>query len=123
MALAAYKSSASQQHSQRSLPPPPPQVCTHRPSKQAEFSGVHAAPLQAHIGRVNVSGDLQSDQRSILPTVARLLYAAVDIITSSSWLNPGEQAATQASYICAGKVPGAQLAEVGVQAAAVGLPL
>ena len=61
------------------------------------ISGPHAAPLQAHISRVNVSGDLQSDQRSILPTVARLLYAAVDIITSSSWLNPGEQAATEAS--------------------------
>ena len=64
--------------------------CTHRPSKQAVISGAHAAPLQAHISRVNVSGDLQSDQRTILPTVARLLYAAVDIITSSSWLNPGE---------------------------------
>ena len=60
-------------------------------------------PLQAHISRVNVSGDLQSDQRSILPTVARLLYAAVDIITSSSWLNPGEQAATEASCMCASK--------------------
>ena len=46
-------------------------------------------PLQqAHFQRTNLSGDLATDQAKVLSTTIRLLQAAVDVITSSSWLNP-----------------------------------
>ena len=43
---------------------------------------------QAHFQRTNLSGDLATDQAKVLTTTVRLLQAAVDVITSSSWLNP-----------------------------------
>ena len=43
---------------------------------------------QAHFQRTNLSGDLASDQARVLSTTIRLLQAAVDVMTSSSWLNP-----------------------------------
>ncbi|KAL3148608.1 hypothetical protein ABBQ38_014036 [Trebouxia sp. C0009 RCD-2024] len=46
------------------------------------------ALLQAHFQRTNLSGDLATDQAKVLTTTVRLLQAAVDVITSSSWLNP-----------------------------------
>ncbi len=43
---------------------------------------------QAHFTRTNLSGDLAGDQARVLVTATRLLQACVDVITSSSWLNP-----------------------------------
>jgi pre-mRNA-splicing helicase BRR2 len=46
------------------------------------------ALMQAHLGRVNVGGDMSLDQKRVITTVSRLLHACVDVVTSSSWLNP-----------------------------------
>ena len=47
-----------------------------------------AALMQAHFGRMRLSGDLQNDLASILPDATRLLQAIVDVISSSGWLAP-----------------------------------
>ena len=52
-----------------------------------QISAVSSA-AQAHFQRTNLSGDLATDQARVLSTTVRLLQAAVDVITSSSWLNP-----------------------------------
>ena len=49
---------------------------------------IHGCCLQAHLGRVNVGGDMSLDQKRVITTVSRLLHACVDVVTSSSWLNP-----------------------------------
>jgi len=46
------------------------------------------ALLQAHFSRTALGGDLKADQSRVLEDAPRLLQAAVDVISSSGWLNP-----------------------------------
>lgn len=63
------------------------EVNPDHPLPPLKFSAVSCG-LQAHFQRTNLSGDLATDQARVLSTTVRLLQAAVDVITSSSWLNP-----------------------------------
>jgi pre-mRNA-splicing helicase BRR2 len=47
-----------------------------------------AALMQAHFGRMKLSGDLSNDLAAVLPDATRLLQAIVDVISSSGWLAP-----------------------------------
>lgn len=44
--------------------------------------------LQAHFSRFALPADLQSDQEQVLRMVPRLISACVDVLSSSSWLEP-----------------------------------
>mmetsp|Transcript_23994 Transcript_23994/g.37624 ORF Transcript_23994/g.37624 Transcript_23994/m.37624 type:complete len:334 (-) Transcript_23994:1603-2604(-) len=44
--------------------------------------------LQAHLSRLNLSGDLAMDQKTVLREVIRLIQAMVDVMSSSGWLKP-----------------------------------
>lgn len=44
--------------------------------------------LQAHFSRLALPSDLQSDQEMILKLMPRLVAACVDVLSSSSWLEP-----------------------------------
>ncbi|KAK1376653.1 SEC63 domain-containing protein [Heracleum sosnowskyi] len=45
------------------------------------------ALLQAHFSRQLVGGNLAADQKEVLSSASRLLYAMVDIISSNGWLS------------------------------------
>ncbi|KAJ3338078.1 DEIH-box ATPase [Gonapodya sp. JEL0774] len=55
--------------------------------------------LQAHFSRLTLPPDLESDQRSILTKVLNLIQAAVDVISSNSWLSPA-LSAMELSQMC-----------------------
>jgi pre-mRNA-splicing helicase BRR2 len=55
--------------------------------------------LQAHFARLQLPADLESDQRSILLKIMRLLQACVDVISSNGWLNPA-LATMELSQMC-----------------------
>lgn len=44
--------------------------------------------MQAHFSRTNLGADLAADQKVVVAKATRLLQAAVDVISSSGWLNP-----------------------------------
>lgn len=44
--------------------------------------------MQAHFSRTNLGSDLAADQKVVVAKATRLLQAAVDVISSSGWLNP-----------------------------------
>lgn len=44
--------------------------------------------LQAHFSRLALPADLQSDQEIVLKKMPRLVSACVDVLSSSSWLQP-----------------------------------
>ena len=69
------------------LTPPAHAIPTSPLQTHSKFSAVSCG-AQAHFQRTNLSGDLATDQARVLSTTVRLLQAAVDVITSSSWLNP-----------------------------------
>eukprot|EP00899_Mesostigma_viride_P012040 jgi/Mesvir1/20837/Mv07930-RA.1 len=61
------------------------------PSEQPKYNDPHVKAntlLQAHFSRHAVHGDLLLDQRAVLADAPRLLQAAVDVVSSSGWLNP-----------------------------------
>lgn len=55
--------------------------------------------LQAHFSRIQMPPDLESDQRSVLLRVIRLLQACVDVISSNGWLSPA-LATMELSQMC-----------------------
>ncbi|EFA74523.1 DEAD/DEAH box helicase [Heterostelium album PN500] len=55
--------------------------------------------LQSHFSRKAISADLHMDLQFILENATRLLQAIVDVISSSSWLNPA-LAAMELSQMC-----------------------
>jgi pre-mRNA-splicing helicase BRR2 len=71
-------------------------------SPEAHFSDPHVKAnllLQAHFSRLQLSPELQSDQELILKAVLPLLQACVDVLSSSSWLNPALAAMELAQMI------------------------
>lgn len=43
--------------------------------------------LQAHLSRMQLSAELQSDTEQILPQAVRLIQACVDVLSSNGWLS------------------------------------
>lgn len=60
--------------------------------------------IQAHLSRIQLSAELQSDTESILGKAIRLIQACVDVLSSNGWLSPAiaamelAQMATQAMW-------------------------
>ncbi|KAI8916143.1 Sec63 Brl domain-containing protein [Gorgonomyces haynaldii] len=44
--------------------------------------------LQSHFARIQLTPDLEADQKQVLQRVIRLLQACVDVISSNGWLGP-----------------------------------
>lgn len=69
-------------------------LATRLPLKMKEnalFNDPHVKTnllLQAHFSRLALPADLHSDQEQILRMVPRLISACVDVLSSSSWLEP-----------------------------------
>ena len=61
------------------------------PRETARFHDPHVKTellLHAHLSRVSLTPELQSDLEEVLPKLLRLVLAAVDICSSSGWLEP-----------------------------------
>lgn len=69
-------------------------LATRLPLKMKEnamFNDPHVKTnllLQAHFSRLALPADLQSDQEMVLKLMPRLIAACVDVLSSSSWLEP-----------------------------------
>jgi pre-mRNA-splicing helicase BRR2 len=55
--------------------------------------------LQSHFSRRQITSDLADDQKLVVESTARLLQAAVDVISASGWLTPA-LAAMELSQMC-----------------------
>jgi len=58
---------------------------------KAKYSDPHTKAnvlLQAHFSRRPLSADLHQDQQMVVENATRMIQALVDVISSSSWLNP-----------------------------------
>ncbi|GIY38375.1 u5 small nuclear ribonucleoprotein 200 kDa helicase [Caerostris extrusa] len=69
------------------------QLSTKLPHKLAnpKFSDPHVKTnllLQAHLSRMQLSAELQSDTEEILSKAIRLIQACVDVLSSDGWLSP-----------------------------------
>eukprot|EP00053_Salpingoeca_punica_P020082 m.207381 g.207381 ORF g.207381 m.207381 type:complete len:2142 (+) comp17788_c0_seq1:161-6586(+) len=70
------------------------QLAGRLPYKQkptARFNDPHVKAnilLQAYFSRISVPAEMQFDQETILKKVPRLIQAVVDVLASSSWLEP-----------------------------------
>lgn len=69
------------------------QLSTRLPNKQAnpKFNDPHTKTnllLQAHMSRMQLSAELQSDTEDILSKAIRLIQACVDVLSSNGWLSP-----------------------------------
>ncbi|KAF8792805.1 U5 small nuclear ribonucleoprotein 200 kDa helicase-like [Argiope bruennichi] len=69
------------------------QLATRLPHKLAnpKFSDPHVKTnllLQAHLSRMQLSAELQSDTEDILSKAIRLIQACVDVLSSNGWLSP-----------------------------------
>ena len=60
------------------------------------------ALLQAHFSRTPLPAGLAADSRTVLPTAARLLAAAVDVAASAGWLAPALAAMEAAQMVAQG---------------------
>lgn len=74
---------------------------------QAKYNDPHVKTnllLQAHLSRLQLSAELQSDTEEILKKAIRLIQACVDVLSSNGWLSPAltamelAQMATQAMW-------------------------
>ncbi|XP_028391652.1 U5 small nuclear ribonucleoprotein 200 kDa helicase-like [Dendronephthya gigantea] len=69
------------------------QLSTRVPHKLAsqKFNDPHVKAnllLQAHLSRLQLSAELQSDTENILGKAMRLIQACVDVVSSNGWLSP-----------------------------------
>jgi len=69
------------------------QFGTRLPNKMttAKFNDPHVKTnllLQAHLSRMQLSAELQSDTEDILSKAIRLIQACVDVLSSNGWLSP-----------------------------------
>lgn len=69
------------------------QLSTRVPHKIAnqKFNDPHVKAnllLQAHLSRLQLSAELQSDTENILSKAMRLIQACVDVVSSNGWLSP-----------------------------------
>ncbi|KAI9356548.1 Sec63 Brl domain-containing protein [Zopfochytrium polystomum] len=55
--------------------------------------------VQSHFSRLQLPPDLESDQKSVLTKILRLIQASVDVISTSGWLSPA-LAAMELSQMC-----------------------
>lgn len=55
--------------------------------------------LQTHFSRIQLPADLETDQKSVLKKIVRLLQACVDVISSNGWLSPA-LATMEISQMC-----------------------
>jgi len=68
-------------------------LAMHLPLKidKAKYTDPHTKAnvlLQAHFSRRPLSADLHQDQQFVVENATRMIQALVDVISSSSWLNP-----------------------------------
>ncbi|MGH0127821.1 UNVERIFIED_CONTAM: hypothetical protein FKN15_052455 [Acipenser sinensis] len=71
----------------------PPQLAQKVPHKlnNPKFNDPHVKTnllLQAHLSRMQLSAELQSDTEEILSKAVRLIQACVDVLSSNGWLSP-----------------------------------
>ncbi|PIK38989.1 hypothetical protein BSL78_24176 [Apostichopus japonicus] len=69
------------------------QLASRVPNKlsQARYNDPHVKTnllLQAHLGRMQLSAELQGDTEEILSKALRLIQACVDVLSSNGWLSP-----------------------------------
>ena len=69
------------------------QLSTRLPNKiqQPRFNSPHVKTnllVQAHLSRVQLSAELQSDTEDVLGKAVRLIQACVDVLSSNGWLSP-----------------------------------
>ncbi|XP_033632749.1 U5 small nuclear ribonucleoprotein 200 kDa helicase-like [Asterias rubens] len=69
------------------------QLASRVPNKlaNARFNDPHVKTnllVQAHLGRMQLSAELQSDTEEILSKALRLIQACVDVLSSNGWLSP-----------------------------------
>ncbi|BFY98347.1 hypothetical protein BsWGS_01387 [Bradybaena similaris] len=69
------------------------QLGSRLPNKitNAKFNDPHVKTnllLQAHLSRIQLSAELQSDTEDILNKAIRLIQACVDVLSSNGWLSP-----------------------------------
>nr|KAG5691791.1 hypothetical protein BaRGS_003187 [Batillaria attramentaria] len=69
------------------------QLAARLPNKPTEpkFNNPHTKTnllLQAHLSRMQLSAELQSDTEDILSKAVRLIQACVDVLSSNGWLSP-----------------------------------
>lgn len=55
--------------------------------------------LQAHLSRMQLPAELQTDTESILQTSIRLIQACVDVLSSNGWLSPAMAAMELAQMV------------------------
>ena len=82
-------------------------VANHLPLRinNAKFTDPHTKVnvlLQAHFSRTPLTGDLRDDQKEVLETVARLLQAIIDVISSNGWLTPAVAAMEMSQMVSQG---------------------
>uniref|UniRef100_A0AAQ5YTI1 Activating signal cointegrator 1 complex subunit 3 n=1 Tax=Amphiprion ocellaris TaxID=80972 RepID=A0AAQ5YTI1_AMPOC len=63
----------------------------NKPHRPLKFNDPHVKTnllLQAHLSRMQLSAELQSDTEEILSKAIRLIQACVDVLSSNGWLSP-----------------------------------
>ncbi|KFM69174.1 U5 small nuclear ribonucleoprotein helicase, partial [Stegodyphus mimosarum] len=83
------------------------QLANRLPHKLAnpKFSDPHVKTnllLQAHLSRMQLSAELQSDTEDILSKAVRLIQACVDVLSSNGWLSPALAAMELAQMVTQG---------------------
>ncbi|XP_076308174.1 U5 small nuclear ribonucleoprotein l(3)72Ab isoform X1 [Tachypleus tridentatus] len=80
------------------------QLASRLPHKlnNPKFSDPHVKTnllLQAHLSRMQLSAELQSDTEEILSKAVRLIQACVDVLSSNGWLSPALSAMELAQMV------------------------